>query len=138
MGAGLRPPPSGNCTPSSLEAEGRVEGAEVGAGLSAARLDDVAGTAQRACRRNSAAADALVDEYALIRELLSARLAAGLTQEAVARSMGATKSVVSRLEATGKHSPSLRTLKRYVSVVGCHLEIRLVPNASRPTEASGR
>ena len=82
--------------------------------------------------------DALADEYALIRELLSARLAAGLTQEAVARSMGTTKSVVSRLEATGKHSPSIRTLRRYASAVGCHLEIRLAPNASRPTEASGR
>jgi len=82
--------------------------------------------------------DALADEYALIRELLSARLAAGLTQEAVAHSMGATKSVVSRLEATGKHSPSVSTMKRYASAVGCHLEIRLAPDAPRPTKASGR
>ena len=82
--------------------------------------------------------DALADEYALIRELLSARLAAGLTQEAVAHSMGTTKSVVSRLESSGKHSPSVSTLKRYAQAVGCHLEIRLVPGASHPPEASGR
>jgi len=35
----------------------------------------------------------------------------GLTQEAVAELMGTTKSAVSRLESTGKHAPSLTTLK---------------------------
>ncbi len=66
-------------------------------------------------------------EYALIREMLAARSRSGLTQEAVAELMGTTKSAVSRLEAGGKHAPSLTTLKRYALAVGCHLEIRLVP-----------
>lgn len=76
--------------------------------------------------------DALEDEYLLVRELLSARLRAGLTQEDVAESMRTTKSAVSRLEAPGKHSPSVATLEKYARAVGCDLEIRLVPG-SRPT-----
>ena len=70
--------------------------------------------------------DGLAEEYALIREMLSARAKSGLTQEAVAERMGTTKSAVSRLEAVGKHAPSLTTLKKYAQAVGCHLEIKLV------------
>jgi len=84
-----------------------------------------------------AAYQELADEYVLVRELLAARSRAGLTQEEVARSMGTTKSAVSRLEAAGKHSPSVATLKKYAKAVGCEIEIRLHP-ASRPTRASSR
>ena len=77
----------------------------------------------------------LADEYALVKELLAARSRAGLTQEEVAKSMGTTKSAVSRLEAAGKHSPSVATLKRYARAVGCEIEIRLQP-APGPTKAS--
>ncbi|MBS3975044.1 MAG: helix-turn-helix transcriptional regulator [Actinobacteria bacterium] len=79
--------------------------------------------------------DELEDEYLLVRELLSARTNAGLTQEEVAASMGTTKSAVSRLEGAGKHSPSVSTLKKYAQAVGCDVEIRLVP-APRRTKAS--
>jgi len=79
--------------------------------------------------------DERADEYCLVRELLSARAKAGLTQEQVAASMGTTKSAVSRLEAVGKHSPSVNTLKKYAEAVGCEVEIHLVP---RPTTASTR
>ena len=72
----------------------------------------------------------LEEEYSLIREMLSARSKSGLTQEAVARLMKTTKSAVSRLESAGKHAPSVTTLKKYAEAVGCHLEIRLVPNKS--------
>ena len=77
------------------------------------------------------------EEYQLVRELMAARAKAGLTQEQVAESMGTTKSAVSRLEAVGKHSPSVNTLKRYARAVGCDVEIRLVP-AHRPAKASTR
>ena len=77
----------------------------------------------------------LEDEYLLVRELLGARVRAGLTQEEVAASMGTTKSAVSRLESAGKHSPSVTTLKKYAHAVGCGIEIHLVP-APRPTSAS--
>ena len=71
----------------------------------------------------------LEGEYRLTREMLAARSKHGLTQEAVAELMGTTKSAVSRLEAAGKHAPSLTTLKKYARAVGCRLEIKLVPNA---------
>jgi DNA-binding XRE family transcriptional regulator len=69
----------------------------------------------------------LEEEYALVKEMLAARARLGLTQEAVAELMGTTKSAISRLEAAGKHSPSLTTLKKYAHAVGCHLEIKFVP-----------
>jgi DNA-binding XRE family transcriptional regulator len=69
----------------------------------------------------------LEEEYMLARELLTARSRLGLTQEEVAGLMGTTKSAVSRLEATGKHTSSLATLKKYAQAVGCRLEIKLVP-----------
>jgi DNA-binding XRE family transcriptional regulator len=72
------------------------------------------------------------EEYELVRELLAARAKAGLTQEQVAQSMGTTKSAVSRLEAVGKHSPSVSTLKRYAGAVGCTVEIRLVSPTKSP------
>jgi DNA-binding XRE family transcriptional regulator len=79
----------------------------------------------------------LADEYLLVRELLTARSRAGLTQEQVAQSIGTTKSAISRLEAAGKHSPSVATLKKYAEAVGCQVEIRLLPVDS-PTEGAGK
>ena len=69
----------------------------------------------------------LEEEYTLVREMLSARSKSGFTQDAVAELMGTTKSAVSRLESAGKHSPSLKTLKKYAQAVGCHLEIKFIP-----------
>jgi DNA-binding XRE family transcriptional regulator len=83
----------------------------------------------RAAKRKgfTEAYEALDAEYRLINEMLKARTRAGLTQEAVADRMGTTKSAVSRLEAIGKHSPSLATLKRYAEAVGCDLRVKMVP-----------
>ena len=64
-------------------------------------------------------------------QLKSARKRAHLSQEKIAAKMLTSKSAVARLEAAGgsnKHSPSLSTLARYAKTVGCHLEIKLVPN----------
>jgi DNA-binding XRE family transcriptional regulator len=76
----------------------------------------------------------LEEEYALAREMLAARSRSGLTQEAVAELMGTTKSAVSRLEAGGKHAPSLTTLKKYAHAVGCRLTIKLVPESCLTSE----
>lgn len=76
----------------------------------------------------------LEEEYELAKEMLAARARAGLTQEDVAEIMGTTKSAISRLEAVGKHAPSLTTLKKYAQAVGCHLEIKLVPE--RPQQGN--
>lgn len=78
--------------------------------------------------------EGLAEEYALAREMLAARSRSGLTQEAVAELMGTTKSAVSRLEAGGKHAPSLTTLKKYAHAVGCRLEIKLIPESESVAE----
>jgi DNA-binding XRE family transcriptional regulator len=71
--------------------------------------------------------DSLELEYALAGQMLKARTKAGLTQDAVAERMGTTKSAISRLEAAGRHAPSLATLKKYAAAVGCDLQVKLVP-----------
>lgn len=75
----------------------------------------------------SEAYEALELEYRVASQMLKARARAGLTQDAVAKRMGTTKSAVSRLESAGKHAPSLETLKRYAEAVGCALQVRFVP-----------
>ena len=91
---------------------------------------------QKALKRREfrQAYEGLAEEYALAREMLAARSRSGLTQEAVAEIMGTTKSAVSRLEAGGKHAPSLTTLKKYAHAVGCRLEIKLVPDSCLTNE----
>jgi DNA-binding XRE family transcriptional regulator len=87
---------------------------------------------EKAMRRKgfSTAYDDSAADYELVRQLLRARMKAGLTQEEVARRMGTTKSAISRLEGVGKHSPSVSTLRRYARAVGCDVEVRLVAAAA--------
>jgi DNA-binding XRE family transcriptional regulator len=64
------------------------------------------------------------EEGALLDALLKARFAAGLTQAQVAERMGTQAPAVARLErslATGKHSPSLSTLRKYAKACGKRL-----------------
>jgi ribosome-binding protein aMBF1 (putative translation factor) len=56
--------------------------------------------------------DALADEFDLARELIAARVRAGLTQAEVAERMGTTQSVVARLES-GARMPSVNTLLKF-------------------------
>jgi transcriptional regulator with XRE-family HTH domain len=75
--------------------------------------------------------DSLEEEFLLFDELLKARMNAGLTQSEVADRMGTKTPAVARLEAGGgnkQHSPSISTLRKYATAVGCHLEIKLVQN----------
>ena len=81
----------------------------------------------RARKGFTEAYDALELEYRVAGQLLKARARAGLTQDAVAERMGTTKSAISRLEAAGKHTPSLATLQRYARAVSCDLQVKLVP-----------
>jgi ribosome-binding protein aMBF1 (putative translation factor) len=59
-----------------------------------------------------AAYDALANEFDLSRELIAARVRAGLTQAEVAERMGTTQSVVARLES-GVRMPSVNTLMKF-------------------------
>ena len=68
------------------------------------------------------------EEGALLDLLLKARHDAGLTQAQVAELMGTQPPAVARLEralATGKHSPSLATLRKYAQACGRELTLHL-------------
>ncbi len=68
------------------------------------------------------------EEGALLDALLKARLDAGLTQAEVAQRMGTQAPSVARLErslATGKHSPSIATVRKYVGACGKRLVLRV-------------
>jgi transcriptional regulator with XRE-family HTH domain len=85
-----------------------------------------------------AAYDAQVEEFALLDELLKARRRAGMTQAEVAAKMGTKTPAVARLEAgggSGRHSPSVATLRKFARAVGCRVEIRLKPRDSRKSDS---
>ena len=68
------------------------------------------------------------EEGELLDILLKARHDAGLTQAQVAECMGRQPPAVARLEralATGKHSPSLATLRKYAEACGRQLVLKL-------------
>lgn len=81
----------------------------------------------------------LDEEFALLDEFLKARSEAGITQAEVAHRIGTTQSAVARMESgSGKHSPSLATLRKYARALGCRLELKLVNEAhKRKSRASG-
>ncbi len=79
-----------------------------------------------------AAYEALEPEFSLLHEILKARQNAGLSQAEIADRMGTKAPAVTRLESSlssGKHSPSLSTLKKYADALNCHLEIKLIANS---------
>ena len=83
-------------------------------------------------RKNvKAAYDALEPEFSLLRELLKARQKVGVSQAEIAKRMGTKAPAIARLESSlssGQHSPSIATLKKYASALGCHIEIKLIAN----------
>ncbi len=68
------------------------------------------------------------EEAALLDALLKARRQAGLTQAQVAERMGTRAPAIARLErslATGKHSPSIATVRKYAKACGKRLVLRV-------------
>ena len=68
------------------------------------------------------------EETELLDALLKARHEAGLTQAQVAKRMGTQAPAIARIEralATGKHSPSVSTLRKYVKACGKRLVLRV-------------
>ncbi|RQS19392.1 helix-turn-helix transcriptional regulator [Burkholderia sp. Bp8998] len=66
------------------------------------------------------------EELALLDVMLAARRDAGLSQADVAERMGTKAPAVTRLEralATGRHSPSIDTLRKYAAACGKKLVI---------------
>lgn len=69
----------------------------------------------------------LQPEMDLLDILLGARAQAGLTQAEVAARMGTKAPAVARLEgalATGKHSPSIATIRKYLAACGKKLLVQ--------------
>ena len=69
------------------------------------------------------------EEFAILDEMLAARRAAGLSQADVAARMGTKAPAVARLEsalASGKHSPSIGTLRKYAAALGKRVEVHFV------------
>jgi transcriptional regulator with XRE-family HTH domain len=84
--------------------------------------------------------DELSTEFALLEQMLRARGSSGLSQAEVAERMGTHAPSVTRLEsalASGRHSPTLETLKRYAAAVNCRLEISLVAVPGRRRTRAG-
>lgn len=69
--------------------------------------------------------NAQAPQFAIARELIAARVRAGLTQAQVAERMRTTQSTVARMES-GKGLPSLRSLLRYAEATGSHAVLRLI------------
>lgn len=68
------------------------------------------------------------EEGELLDALLKARQEAGLTQAELAARMGTQAPAVARLEralVTGKHSPSVATLRKYVKACGKELRLQV-------------
>ena len=68
------------------------------------------------------------EESELLDSLLKARQDAGLSQADVAERMGTQAPAIARLEralATGKHSPSVATLRKYVKACGKRLVLQV-------------
>jgi predicted transcriptional regulator len=69
------------------------------------------------------------EEMPMLDAILSARKDAGLTQAQVAERMGTKATAVARLEAalvSGKHSPSIATLRKYANALGKQLDVRFL------------
>lgn len=71
------------------------------------------------------------EDLAFFMECVEARRRMGLTQGDVAKRMGTSIAAVSRIEAAGdrsyKPSPSILTLQRYATALGCKLVLKLEP-----------
>jgi ribosome-binding protein aMBF1 (putative translation factor) len=60
-------------------------------------------------------------------QIYELRTQAGLSQAELARMVGTTQSVISRLEDADYNGHSLSTLRRVAKALHCKLDVRLVP-----------
>jgi DNA-binding XRE family transcriptional regulator len=74
-------------------------------------------------------------EDELARRIYELREQAGLTQAKLAKLVGTTPSVISRLEDSDYEGHSLMMLKRIAAAVDKRVEIRFVPKREKPVPA---
>jgi len=73
----------------------------------------------------------LTPAYMLRKKLIGIRIAAGFTQEQMARVLKTQKSNISRLENVDSNiSPTLSTIERYAHAAGYRLEINFLPETN--------
>lgn len=75
--------------------------------------------------------NALETEFSLLKQMLRVRKQLGVSQAQIAERMKTKAPAITRLESSlssGKHSPSLETIKKYAEALGCHIEINIVSN----------
>lgn len=68
--------------------------------------------------------DRLAPRYAVISDLIAARIKKGMTQKDVAQKLGTKQSAVARFES-GNVNPSLEFLQKIANVMGYKVNIRL-------------
>lgn len=68
--------------------------------------------------------DRLAPSYAIISDLIAARIKKGMTQKDVAEKLGTRQSAIARLES-GNVNPSLEFLQKLAQVMGYKLNIHL-------------
>lgn len=73
----------------------------------------------------------------LVRTLIDARNAAGLSQDGLAKAMGTSQSIVARFEA-GTTDPRLSTLERYLKPLGKRLLVGDLPPEPKPSRVVRR
>lgn len=70
--------------------------------------------------------DALAPLFSIKKQLISARVTKGVTQEQIALKIGTSKSNISRLESlNNSYIPNLGTLMKYAEALGLKLDIGL-------------
>ena len=70
--------------------------------------------------------NALKPLFTIKKQLLTARLDKGLTQDEIAKKIGTSKSNISRLESlNNNYMPNLATLMKYAEALGMRLDIGL-------------
>lgn len=71
--------------------------------------------------------DALEPEFQIIQAMIDARKLKGITQKELSERTGIAQSDISKLE-NGNANPSLRTLQRLASGMGCKLKLEFIQN----------
>ena len=70
--------------------------------------------------------EALEPLFTIKKELVTARIARGMTQDEIAKKIGTSKSNISRLESlNNSYIPNLATLMKYANALGMKLDIGL-------------
>jgi ribosome-binding protein aMBF1 (putative translation factor) len=72
----------------------------------------------------------LKPKYSIIRAMIKARLASGLSQEEVAARMSTSQSAIARLES-GSQLPSLNTIFKFAKATGTIPMIHFIQNEDR-------